>query len=144
MKKIGIETYLFGIPALMFIVLSLYFIARPLYGYTSTWDDGSTKYWKYSASDPYCGYPDTQAKRPTVTVHSVSDVYYRTFLAGGTGKATDVSVWKKRQGNCPYQVMDIYKSGVPLDLLIMAVAFGIGGYVSLGGRVRFSKSKDQV
>ncbi len=129
MKKLSLQAYLFGIPMLIFLGFFIYFTVNPVYGYTSPNSEGSTKYWTYTESHPECGYPDSEAKRPVVTVHSVSSVYYRTLL-GGHGDESDVSDWHRRQGNCPYQVTDIYKSGVPLDFLIMAAAFGAALYVS--------------
>ncbi len=124
------QTYLFGIPALLLVGFAVYFIVRPVYGYTSTWDDDSSKYWHYTESEPYCGDSESEVKRPIETVHSVSSIYYRTFMTGGTGDKSKVDKWKQQQGNCPMQVMDIYKSGVPLDFLIAAAAFGVGLYVS--------------
>lgn len=117
-------TILLGVVATAFLTLALYYSGNSVYGFSKSTQDGKTAYW--DPADGPCSEKLRETKRPVKTVNAISLFYFTTILgSGGTSKFLDnLEEWKSQQGNCPYQVMDIYKSGVPIDLYIATLGFG--------------------
>ena len=124
-----IKPLFLAIVAAILFLFAGFFAIRPLYGATQSSSDGKTKYWEYSEKNPVCFERDI--KRPVVAVDSLI-LFYARLVVSGTIHADDSMVkdWREQQGNCPYQVMDIYKTRVPADLIVLALLVSAGAVVT--------------
>lgn len=114
--------------AIIFLALALIYSASPNYGFSRSNQDGQSDYWK--PSDGPCNEDLRNVKRPVRAINAVSLFYVATTLGTGTTSKDldEVEQWKAQQGNCPYQVMDIYKTGIPIDLFLASLGYGAIGF----------------
>ena len=114
------------------LFLGVSFTANENYTAIRSNNDGKTRYWQYS--DGPCTEVDRKTKRPIQTINSFIG-YNSTSTIGGVGSSSSSNFLenlKDQQGNCPYQIEDIYKSGVAYDFFILAaILAAIGLFLAL-------------
>lgn len=116
--------------AALSLTLSILYLNTTRYTHTEAISDSGTSYWR--PSDGPCGADQRETKRPIRTVYAASSFYAQSFwgIGGITTDINKVERWQAQQGNCPYQVMDVYKTGQPYDLyLLTTLSGGLGMYI---------------
>lgn len=107
---------------LLLFVLSIFLSTTKNYTYLRSNQDARTTYWQ--PSDGPCNETKRNIKRPVIKVDTAVGFYITALLGGGIStNPSDITVWQLDQGNCPYQIMDIYELGRTYDIYAATVLF---------------------
>ena len=120
---------LFGLGA-VFLIGGIYLGTARYYGYVSSSDDQQTFHEVPVAS---C---NRDAKRPIQNVWTATGFFGTTALGiGGFSRSeSELASWQEQQGECPYQVFDIYHLKAPLDLWGTGTGLTLAGFIVMNRR----------